>query len=159
MYSLASDTVVLPKGNPKHVESFNDICGLHALAGLGTVEALLLNNLTQKCTEAGKPAIDITLYQDRSSAWPMIETGRADVMLSSSAMVAAATAERPKIEGGFSFLPDVRVGVAVAKGRTELEQAIADAMKATLATGQIEKIYVQYKLDPKLLIQPEILTK
>ena len=63
------------------------------------------------------------------------------------------------METGFSFLPDVKVGVAVAKGRTELEQAIADAMAATLAAGEIAKIYASYKLDPKLLLPPEILTK
>ncbi len=159
MYSLASDTAVLRKGNPKNIKSLDDLCGVRAVAGLGTVEALLLTNLNQKCTAVGKPAIEINTFQDRPSAWQMIETNRADVVLSSSAMAAAAAAERPAMETGFNFLPDVRVGVAVAKGRAELEQAIADAMAATLATGEIAKMYASYKLDPKLLIPPEILTK
>ena len=159
LYSLASDTAVLRKGNPKNIKSLDDLCGVRAVAGLGTVEALLLTNLNQKCTEAGKPAIEINTYQDRPSAWQMIQTNRADIVLSSSAMAAAATAERPEMETGFNFLPDVKVGVAVAKGRTELEQAIADAMAATLASGQIAKMYASYKLDPKLLLPPDILTK
>ena len=159
LYSLASDSAVLRKGNPKNIKSLDGLCGVRALAGLGTVEALLLNNLNQKCTETGKPPIEITIYQDRPSAWQMIETNRADIMLSSSAMAAAATAEHSNMEIGFSFLPDIKVGVAVGKGRTELEQAIADAMAATRATGQIEKIYVSYKLDPNLLLPPDILTK
>lgn len=159
MYSLASDSAVLRKGNPKNIKSLDDLCGVRAVAGLGTVEALLLNTLSQKCTEAGKPPIEINTFQDRPSAWQMIETNRADVVLSSSAMAAAAAAERPGMETGFSFLPDIKVGVAVAKGRTELEHAIADAMAATLATGQISKMYVSYKLDPKLLLPPDILTK
>jgi polar amino acid transport system substrate-binding protein len=159
LYSVASDSAVLPKGNPKNLKSLADLCGTRALAGLGTVEALLLGNLSQKCTTDGKPAIEVLIYQDRSTAWPMIETNRADVMLSSSAMVAAAAAVRPKIEAGFSFLPDIKVGVAIAKGRTELEQAVSDAMAATLASGQIGKIYESYKLPPSLLIPPEILTQ
>lgn len=159
MYSLASDTAVLHKGNPRNIKSLDELCGVRAVAGLGTVEALLLTNLNQKCTDGGKPPIEINTYQDRPSAWQMIETNRADIVLSSSAMAAAATAEHPNMETGFDFLPDVRVGVAVAKGRTELEQAIADAMAATLASGQIAKIYASYKLDPKLLLSPEILTK
>jgi polar amino acid transport system substrate-binding protein len=159
LYSVASDTAVLRKGNPKNIKSLADLCGVRAVAGLGTVEILLLNNLTQTCTQDGKPAIEINTYQDRPSAWQMIETNRADIVLSSSAMAAAATAEHSNMETGFNFLPDVKVGVAVAKGRTELEQAIADAMAATQATGQIAKIYVAYKLDPKLLLPPEILTK
>lgn len=159
MYSLASDTAVLHKGNPKNLKSLADLCGVRAVAGLGTVEALLLIDLNQKCTADGKPPIEINTFQDRPSAWQMIETDRADIVLSSSAMAAAASAERPRMETGFSFLPDVKVGVAVAKGRTELEQAIAEAMAATLAAGQIDKMYISYKLDPKLLLPPEILTK
>ena len=159
LYSLASDTAVLRKGNPKNIKSLDDLCGLRAVAGLGTVEALLLINLNQKCTDAGKTPIQINTFQDRPSAWQMIETDRADIMLSSSAMATAAAAQRPAIETGFNFLPDVKVGVAVAKGRTELEQAIAEAMAATTATGSITKMYISYKLDPKLLLPPEILTK
>ncbi|WP_428492069.1 transporter substrate-binding domain-containing protein [Rhodopila sp.] len=159
LYSLASDTAVLRKGNPKNITSLDDLCGVRAVAGLGTVEALLLINLNQKCTQAGKQPIQVITYQDRPSAWQMIETNRADIVLSSSAMAAAATAEHPAMTTGFNFLPDVKVGIATAKGRTELEQAIADAMAATLATGQIAKIYASYKLDPKLQLQPVILTK
>src|ERR1700712_2474995 len=50
MYSLASDTAVLRKGNPKNIRSLGELCGVRAVAGLGTVEALLLTNLNQKCT-------------------------------------------------------------------------------------------------------------
>jgi polar amino acid transport system substrate-binding protein len=159
LYSLASDTAVLRKGNPKNIQSLADLCGVRAVAGLGTVEALLLINLNQKCTDSGKPPIEINTFQDRPSAWQMIETNRADVVLSSSAMGAAAAAERPNMETGFNFLPDIKVGAGVAKGRTELQQAIADGMAATLATGQVAKMYTSYKLDPKLLIPPEILNK
>jgi len=159
MYSLASDTAVLHKGNPKNIRSLDDLCGVRAVAGLGTVEVLLLTNLNQKCTEAGKPAIEINTFQDRPSAWLMIQTNRADIVLSSSAMAAAAIAERPEMEAGFGFLPDVKIGVAVGKGRAELEQAMVDAMAATLASGKIASIYASYKLDPKLLLPPVILTK
>jgi polar amino acid transport system substrate-binding protein len=159
LYSLASDTAVLRKGNPKNIKSLADLCGIRALAGLGTVEALLLANLNQKCTEGGKSPIDINTYQSRPTAWQMIETDRADIVLSSSAMGAAAVAERPDMETGFDFLPDIKVGVGIGKGRTELAQAIADAMAATLDSGQIAKMYTSYKLDPKLLLPPEILTK
>jgi polar amino acid transport system substrate-binding protein len=159
LYSLASDSAVLRKGNPKNIKSLNDLCGVRAVAGLGTVEALMLSKLNQKCTDDGKAPIDVITYTDRPSAWQMIETNRADIVLSSSAMAAAATKERPAMETGFDFLPDVKVGLAVAKGRTDLENAVLDAMKTTLADGQIAKIYVGYKLDPKLLLPPEILTK
>lgn len=159
MYMAASDTTVVHKGNPKNIHSMDDLCGTRALAGLGTVEILILQKLTQTCVEHGKPAIDISTYQDRSTAWPMIETDRADAMLSSAAMASAAIAARSSIQAGFDFLPDIKVGVAVAKGRPELTKAISEAMAALAANGETAKIFVKYKLDPKLMIPPDILTK
>jgi polar amino acid transport system substrate-binding protein len=160
MYMAASDTTVVHKGNPKNIHAMEDICGTRALAGLGTVEIVLLNTLTQKCVEQGKPAIQISTYQDRSTAWPMVETDRADVIMSSSAMGAAAVAARPNtLQAGFDFLPDVKVGVAVAKGRSDLTKAISEAMVALHANGEVEKIFVKYKIDPKLIIAPDILAQ
>jgi polar amino acid transport system substrate-binding protein len=160
MYMAASDTAVIHKGNPKSVHSLDDLCGLRALAGLGTVEALLLNSLTQKCTERGKPGIEIGTYQDRSMAWPMIETDRTDVVLSSSAMGAAAIAARSaSLQPGFDFLPDIKVGVGVAKGNKDLARAIADSMAALRTSGQAAKIFASYKQDPQLMVPPDILTR
>lgn len=159
LYSDASDTTVVHKSNPKNIRSLNDLCGTRAVAGLGTVELQLLNHLTEKCVSSGKPAINILTYLDRSTAWPMVATDRADVILSSGAMAKAAIAARPDIEAGFDFLPDIKVGVGVAKGRTDLSQAIADAMTALQSSGEVRKLFVQYKLDPKLMLPPQILTK
>ncbi|HVY14401.1 MAG TPA: transporter substrate-binding domain-containing protein [Rhodopila sp.] len=159
MYMKASDTTVVQKGNPKKIHSMEDLCGTRALAGLGTVEILMLNNLTKKCVEDGKPAIQISTYQDRSTAWPMVETDRADAMLSSSAMAKAAIAARHNLAPGFDFLPDIKVGVAIAKNRPELAKAIANAMAALQASGEVKKLFVKYEFDPKLILPPEILTK
>jgi len=159
MYMAASDTTVVHKGNPKGIRSLEDLCGVRALAGLGTVEILMLNTLTQKCVERGRPAIEILTYTDRSTAWPMVETDRADAVLSSSAMGLAAIAARPtSLEAGFDYLPDVQVGVAVGKGRGELAKAIHEAMLALTASGEVTKLFVKYKLDPKLALPPEIRT-
>jgi polar amino acid transport system substrate-binding protein len=160
MYMAASDTAVLHKGNPKNITSLDNLCGVRALAGLGTVEAAMLNTATVKCSAEGKPAVEINTFQDRSTAWPMIENDRADIVLSSAAMAAVAISQRSAgLQAGFSFLPDIKVGIAVAKGRTELATAIANALAALKANGQAAKLFVQYKVDPALIMVPEIVTK
>ena len=160
LYSAATDAAVVHKGNPKNLKSLADICGMRGVAGLGTIEIVMLNNISAKCVADGKPAIDITTYSSRPAAWQMIDTDRADIVLSSQAMGEAAAKEKADtLEVGFIYLTEIKVGAAVAKGRTELEQAMADAIAATQASGQIEKIFVNYKVDPKLIIPAEILTK
>jgi polar amino acid transport system substrate-binding protein len=159
LYSTMADRAIIQKGNPKNVQSLDDLCGVKALAGLGTVEIVMLQNISDKCVAAGKPAIELNTFQDRSQAWQMIETGRVDVMLSNAVIAQAIAEQKPLLEAGFSFLPGIKVGVAVAKGQTELEQALADGIAAAEASGEMAKIYVQYKLDPTWIRSPEILTK
>jgi polar amino acid transport system substrate-binding protein len=159
LYSTMADRAITHKGNPKNVHSLDDLCGVKALAGLGTVEIVMLQNISDKCIAAGKPAIELNTFQDRSQAWQMIETERVDVMLSNAVIAQAIAEQKPLLEAGFGFLPDIKVGVAVAKGQAELEHALADAISATQASGEMAKIYVQYKLDPTWIRSPDILTK
>jgi polar amino acid transport system substrate-binding protein len=159
LYSTMADRAIIHKGNPKNLNSLDDLCGVKALAGLGTVEIVLLQQISDKCVAAGKPAMELNTFQDRSQAWQMIETERVDIMLS-NAMIAQTIAEqKPLLEAGFSFLPGIKVGVAVAKGQTELEQALADGLSATEANGEFGRIFAQYKLDPSWALPPTILTK
>ena len=159
LYSTMADRAITHKGNPKNLHSLDDLCGVKALAGLGTVEIVLLQNISDKCVAAGKPALELNTFQDRSQAWQMIETGRVDLMLSNAVIATAIAGQKPLLEAGFSFMPGIKVGVAVAKGQTELEQALEDAISATQASGEMAKIYEHYGLDPSWIRPPEILTK
>jgi len=159
LYSTMADRAITHKGNPKNLHSLDDLCGAKALAGLGTVEIVLLRDISDKCVAAGKPAMDLNTFQDRSQAWQMIETERVDIMLSNAMIAQAISEQKPLLEAGFSFLPGIKVGVAVAKGQSELEQALADGIAATEASGELGRIFAKYKLDPSWALPPTILTK
>ena len=159
LYSTLADRAITRKGNPKNVHSLDDLCGLKAVAGLGTVEIVLLQKLSDKCVAGGKGPIELSTFQDRSQAWQLIETERVDVMLSNAVIATAIAEQKPLLEAGFSFLPDIKVGVAVAKGQTELEQALMDGIAAAQASGEMAKIFVQYKLDPTWIRPSAILTQ
>jgi polar amino acid transport system substrate-binding protein len=159
LYSTMADRAITHKGNPKNLHSLDDLCGVKGLAGLGTIEIVLLQNISDKCVAAGKPAMELSTFQDRSQAWQMIETERVDVMLTNAVIAQAIAEQKPLLEAGFSFLPGIKVGVAVAKGQTELAQALSDAILAIQANGEMAKIYEQYKLDPTWIRSPSILTQ
>jgi polar amino acid transport system substrate-binding protein len=159
LYSTMADRAITHKGNPKNLHSLDDLCGTKALAGLGTVEIVMLQNISDKCVAAGKSGLELNTFQDRSQAWQMVETERVDVMLSNAVIASAIAEQKPLLEAGFSFLPGIKVGVAVAKGHTELEQALDDAITAVQASGEMAKIYEHYKLDPAWIRPPEILTQ
>jgi len=159
LYSTMADRAITYKGNPKNLHSLDDLCGLRGLAGLATIEIALLQDISAKCVAAGKQAMELTTYADRSQAWQMIETQRVDVMLSNTVIAEAIAREKPLLEPGFSFLPGIKVGVATAKGQTELQQALVDGIAATQVSGEMKRIYEHYKLDPSWALAPSILTK
>ena len=159
LYSTMADRAIVHKGNPKNLQSLDDLCGTKALAGLATVEIVMLQRISDKCVAAGKPALELNTFQDRSQAWQMVETGRVDIMLSNAMIATAISAEKPLLEAGFSFLPGIKVGVAVAKGRDELKQALVDGLIAVTASGETAKIFQKYKLDPAWILPPDVLTQ
>ena len=149
LYSTMADRAITHKGNPKNLHSLDDLCGTKALAGLGTVEIVMLQNISDKCVAAGKPAIELNTFQDRSQAWQMIETERVDVMLSNAMIAKPYREQKPLLEAGFSFLPGIKVGVAVAKGQTRnSNMPWPTASRRSRPDGEMAKIYQQYKLDP-----------
>jgi hypothetical protein len=47
------------KGNPKNIQAIDDVCGVRAVAGLGTVEEAMFRGLSDKCVAGGKPPLEI----------------------------------------------------------------------------------------------------
>jgi polar amino acid transport system substrate-binding protein len=159
-YATASDSTLIHKGNPHHIKSLDTICGLRALSGIGTIEALMLVDISKKCVDTGQAAVNLIPYSDKPTAWMMMETDRADIILTSTPLAAAIAAEKPNaLEVAFTFLTDIKVGAAVAKGRTDLEKALVDGIAATQASGQITKIFETYKINPELILAPSIVTQ
>jgi hypothetical protein len=41
------------KGNPKNIQAIDDVCGVRAVAGLGTIEEAMFRGLSDKCVAGG----------------------------------------------------------------------------------------------------------
>src|SRR5437764_2865710 len=55
-YFIAGESVIVAKGNPKHITGVNEsLCGTTVSVQTGTVEADDLVTLNKKCTQAGTP--------------------------------------------------------------------------------------------------------
>jgi hypothetical protein len=42
------------KGNANNIQAIDDVCGVRAVAGLGTVEEAIFRSLSDKCVAGGK---------------------------------------------------------------------------------------------------------
>lgn len=158
VYMLAGTGMLVKTGNPKHVKSIEDTCGLTATAGLGTVEEAAFRDQSTKCQAAGKPAINLLTYPDIPAGTRLMQTGRADVLMNDLAMVdKIALDSNGQLERSVKIVSDFKIGVAVKKGHDELVTAIHDAMVILQADGTQKQLYEKYKIDPALAVPAQAL--
>jgi polar amino acid transport system substrate-binding protein len=160
VYSRAATGGMVQKGNPKHIMGLDDICGVRASAGLGTVEEAQFRQLSDKCVKDGKKAVEIVTFPDIPAGARLVMNDRADLLLINLGLVDQFVADNPdKLERSFMIVTNWKLGVGVNKSNKELEQAIADALSAIRASGAEKAIYEKYHFDYSLAMPVEILTQ
>ena len=160
IYLRAATGGMVQKGNPKHIMSLDDICGVRATAGLGTVEEAQFRQLSDKCVKDGKKAVEIVTFPDIPAGARLVMNDRADLLLINLGLVDQFVADNPdKLERSFMIVTDWKVGVGFGKANKELEQAVAGGLAAIRADGTEKKIYDKYHFDYTLAMPIETLTQ
>jgi len=160
VYMIAGTGGLVKKGNPKHITSLADVCGLTGTAGLGTVEEAALRDQSKKCVAEGKKEINILTYPDIPSGTRLVQNDRADVMLTDLGLVDQLAHDNPTLyERGVKIVSDFNIGVAMKKGNKDLVKAIFDAMRALQADGTQKAIFTKYNVDTSLIIPIALRTK
>lgn len=160
VYSRAATGGMVQKGNPKHIMGLDDICGVRASAGLGTVEEAQFRQLSDKCVKDGKKAVEIVTFPDIPAGARLVINDRADLLLINLGLVDQFVADNPdKLERSFMIVTNWKIGVGVNKNNKELEQAIANALSAIRASGAEKAIYEKYHFDYSLAMPVEILAQ
>jgi polar amino acid transport system substrate-binding protein len=160
IYSRAATGGMVQKGNPKHIMSLDDVCGVRAAAGLATVEEAQFRQLSEKCVKDGKKAIDIVTFPDIPAGARLVMNDRADLLLINLGLVDQFVADNPdKAERAFMIVTNWKIGVGFNKSNKDLEQAVADALSAVRASGAEKSIYEKYHFDYSLAMPIEILTQ
>ena len=159
-YSIAATRGLVRKGNPKNVHALEDACGVRAAAGLGTVEEAMFRALSDKCTAAGKPPLEIVTYPDRPTGIRMLLNDRADLMMGDAGGGAFTIKLHPnELESGYVIVTDYKVGPGINKSMPELRQALFDAMQMLEADGTLKSLMGKYEVDPELQRPVEMWTK
>jgi polar amino acid transport system substrate-binding protein len=158
-YLIAATRGMVHKGNPKKINSLDDACGARAAAGLGTVEEAMFRGLSDKCTAAGKPAIELVTYPDRPSGIRLVQNDRADLLMGDAGGLGFFIKQYPnELESGYVIVTNYKVGPGINKKMPELRQAIFDAMQILQADGTQKALMTKYNVDPELIRPVEMHT-
>jgi len=159
-YLTAATGGLVAKGNPKSIKSLDDVCGMRATAGLGTVEEVAFRDLSKKCVAGGKKEISIVTYPDMPGGTRLIQNDRADVLMSDLGMVNSLIKTNPAIfDKGFTIVTDYKIAVGYTKSNKDLGQAILDGLTTLRESGAEKEIFDKYGVDYSLSRVSEILTQ
>ena len=131
-YFLAGQSIVVAKGNPKHIQSLADLSGMVVTMQSGTTEVDAANAENAKLKAAGKPQIVLKTFDEDPVALQQVATGRAVAELTDYPVAAYDTLQFPtryQIAGKqYAVLP---YGIAIRKS----DPSILSAVKRRLQGG------------------------
>lgn len=142
-YFVAGTAVYVQKGNPKKINSIEDLCGQTAAVQRGTTYEKALQAQSKACTDGGKKSINIESFENDTEAQTRVKSGGA-VAGVNDYPVAVDLAS--KADGGNAFevvgeqVAAEPFGIAVSKDNKELTAALEEAVNAIIEDGTYKKI-------------------
>ncbi|MFI0807958.1 ABC transporter substrate-binding protein [Streptomyces echinatus] len=140
-YLTAGVSIYTRKGDTKGITTWADLCGKKLAVQRGTTSEDLAKQQAKKCPSGKKLAIEP--FDDNQQAQTRLRSGGADAVSADFPVAAYAV----KTSGGgkdFEIVGEqveaAPYGIAVAKGDTQLRDALQAAMDAIIANGEYQKI-------------------
>jgi polar amino acid transport system substrate-binding protein len=156
-YATAGESFFVNADGGPTINSIDDICGLKVGAEKGTTEADDATAQSKKCTDAGKPAVSVSVFPDQSGANVALSSGRVEVGFADTPVADYAVKQS---DGKFKLSPAASIanapyGIAMAKD-SGLQQPVLAAVKALMADGTYKKIMDYWGLQSIVIDNPTI---
>ncbi len=135
----------------------DDACGKKIAVQKATVQVDDLTARSKKCTDAGKSKITIEQYQSQADATAAVVSGKDDGMLADSPVCAYAVKQtNGQLALAGSIYDSAPYGWVVKKGQGEFAQALADALKATIADGSYAAALAKWGVEQGAITDPAV---
>ncbi len=145
-YLRVGNQLVVAAGNPKNINSTDDLCGLKIAVTLGGFQEGLAKEQGKECVAKGSDNTVVLTFPSAQDAALSLKQGRADAIFNSTPGAAKQVTALPDVFaiGGKAFGPYFLVGIAVRKGDDNMRSALSAGLKAIQADGSFDKLVVKY---------------
>jgi len=141
-YFQSGTAIFVAPDNPLGVQSMDDLCGHTVGAVKGTFQVDDGEAQAQRCSEEGKEELDLQVFNEQAGMLLALSSGRSDAMLMD--YVAGSYAATTEGGGAFEMTGEIadpqRKGMIVSKDRTELRDAVQEAMQELVENGRYLEI-------------------
>lgn len=147
-YFLAGESLIVPKGNPQNIKCTPNLCGLKVGVQSGTVELDDLNAQNKACTQAGKPAIQLTVLKDQTAVIQLLVNRRVDATYQDSPVSDYYIKQNAgQFEVGGTVVNAAAEGVAVRKDDSSLLAGLQAALSALKSDGTYDSLFNKWQLN------------
>ena len=151
-YMKTGHVLMVTTGNPDGIHTALDLCGKTISIQTGGLVETVSAEASKACTDAGKEPIDIQGYAKVADEFQQIVLGRVDAVWETQEAVADWMTRNPdKYEVAFVASQDKTYGIYYQKGKSDIGDAFAEALRALKADGTLATIATDYNLDPATL--------
>lgn len=146
-YLTAGQSLLVQKGNPKHIQSTDDLCGLAVGVEDGTLEQGVLQSSSDNCEEQDRPAITITALQDQTAVLQLLTQNRVVATYQDSPVTDYYVQQHPdQFEVGGSVVFPGPEGIAVRKNDSSLLSAVQTAYNQVKTAGIYHQLILKWGL-------------
>ena len=155
-YFQGGTSIMFGTGNPLKL-TLDTMCGHTIAAQKGTIYATdYLPTFSQKCTDAGQPAIKVAIYPDQPSAALAVSSGRADATMDDFGPLAyVAKQSNGKFEVLDANYSPAPYGIALDHG-SALAPAVEKALEALIADGTYAGILKEWGVSAGAIKDPAV---
>jgi polar amino acid transport system substrate-binding protein len=148
------------KGNPKNIKSLDDTCGLRIAVQAGGSAEKVIKQQAAKCTEAGKPAVEVQSFPDQPTSILAVRSKRSDAFFSSQAPLTYFVQQsNGQLElaavGQANGFEDLYQGAVVAKD-SSLAPVLLEAIQKLHENGTYAAVMKKWGLENNMLKAPGI---
>jgi polar amino acid transport system substrate-binding protein len=155
-YATAGSSFYVAADGGPDVATLDDLCGHKVGAEKGTTQADDATAQSKTCTEAGKPAVAVSVFPDQNGVNLALSSGRIDVAMADTPPAEYAVKQSDgkfKISG--NSYGNAPYGIAMAKD-SGLQQPVLAAVKALMADGTYDKILDYWGVTDDAINNPTI---
>lgn len=148
------------KGNPQGITSLDTACGKRIAVMSGGSAEKVIKQQAQKCTEGGKPAVEVQSFTDQPSSILAVRSKRSDAFFSSQAPLTYFVEQaKGQLElagvGQANGFKDIYQGAVVKKG-SPLGGILLDAFKILMKNGTYAAVMKKWGLEKNMIDTPGI---
>jgi polar amino acid transport system substrate-binding protein len=150
-YIRVGQSLMVQKGNPKHVSSLASLAGKTVSVEVGTTNKDFLDAQSKKLKAAGKQAIKVQAFPKDTDAAAALKTGRVDAYFGDAPVVAYYIQRDKSFAFAGTPINPIAVGIAVRKNDAATRSGIQKAVSAMYADGTMKKILARWQMSATAL--------